>query len=217
MTFAHSGHALIALFSRCSCSAGRDVSPASSTRTTSAVALSPPPRCSASSTNFCAARAGDGWPVSTSPISASCTYSVMPSLYSRNRSPSASGTTNVAALHSVPMPSAFVSMLLKREPSFEVSTSTPAASNRASSVWSSVSCIAMPSRTMYARESPLCANTMSPPITSAPTIVVPIPPLVRSRVASAMIASCAAHTPALITASNCFFASIVPTSSHASR
>src|SRR3569833_3076138 len=216
VTFAHSGHALIALFSRCSSSAGRAVSPASSTRTTSAVALSPPPRVSASSTSFWAARAGDGCSGRTSPISGSLTYSVMPSLHSRNRSPSASGTMNVAALHSGPMPSAFVNMLLNREPSFDVSTSTPAASRRASNVWSSVSCIVMPSRTMYARESPHCANTMSPPITSAPMIVVPIPPFVRSRVASAKIASCAAITPALTAASMALRAWIVPCSSQVS-
>ena len=74
----------------------------------------------------------------------------------------------------------------------------------------------MPSRTMYARESPHCANTMSPPITNAPTSVVPIPPLVRSRAASAMIASCAAITPAWIAASSALRATIVPCSSHAS-
>ena len=51
---------------------GPRVSPASSTRTTSAVALSPPPRSSASSTSCCAARAGLGSLVRTSPTSGSC-------------------------------------------------------------------------------------------------------------------------------------------------
>ena len=54
-------------------------------------------------------------------------YSLIPSLHSMNRSPSASGTTNVVTLHSCPIPSALVSMLRNRAPSPASASSNPSA------------------------------------------------------------------------------------------
>ena len=110
-------------------------------------------------------------------MSASCAYSVRPSLHSRKRSPASTSKSSVSTSTLSYTPTARVTAFFMLSLPICSGVSCPRLSSSLISEWSSVSCCTAPPRTRYMRESPTCARKPRLPTTSSATSVVPMPRL----------------------------------------
>ncbi|GEM_PF-6685589 len=156
--------------------------------------LSGPPAASASPTRASATSSADPGAVRTGASPAAGTTACTPSLSSTTRSPAMTRRTSRSGAVGAPGASARLSVARSGCAAASSAVRRPAATSESTCVWSCVSTSILPSRTRYARVSPIWASTSRSPSIAATVSVVPSSP--PGRAATSASASCQARSRA---------------------